>query len=187
MSGAGGGCDDSNSDDGSGGAGGDLIAQGWFNDGVLISTLLANSTFGFSFGQGEAARFGQANNSDAIRMSNNRDIGGAGGGWFGGFSGQYGTAGAGGGSSFALTKGAIIPKGNISAYNEFYNFIDSKPYAFDLNSEYLFDEVIHMSGIWEGNGRLIITIINNGILLSCICRQSFNLNLYLFLVIFSAV
>ncbi|EAX89101.1 hypothetical protein TVAG_442580 [Trichomonas vaginalis G3] len=169
VSGAGGGCDDYDPDDGSGGAGGNLTAQGWFYNGNYISTHLANSTFGFSFGQGEAARFGSAppNNSRSIKSSTNGDIARGGGGWFGGFSAMSGYAGAGGGSSFALTKDAIIPQGNITAADKFYNLFDSKPYAFDLNSEYLFTDVIHMPGIWEGNGRLIITILDTKLFLSC--------------------
>ncbi|KAI5505953.1 glycine-rich protein family [Trichomonas vaginalis G3] len=148
VSGAGGGCDDYNADDGSGGAGGNLVAQGWFFNGNYVENYLANSTFGFSFGQGEAARYGSTKHPHAVPTSTNTDIGGAGGGWFGGFSSQSGSGGAGGGSSFALTKDAIIPQGNISAYDEFYNLIDSKPYSFNLNSEFLFKDVIHIQMIY---------------------------------------
>ncbi|EAX89105.1 hypothetical protein TVAG_442620 [Trichomonas vaginalis G3] len=161
------GSDDYNADDGSGGAGGNLVAQGWFFNGNYVENYLANSTFGFSFGQGEAARYGSTKHPHAVPTSTNTDIGGAGGGWFGGFSSQSGSGGAGGGSSFALTKDAIIPQGNISAYDEFYNLIDSKPYSFNLNSEFLFKDVIHIPGIWEGNGRLIITILDSKLFISC--------------------
>ncbi|EAX89107.1 hypothetical protein TVAG_259020 [Trichomonas vaginalis G3] len=178
VSGAGGGCDDSQSDDGSGGAGGNLTAQGWFANSVMSNSYLANSTFGFSFGQGEAARFGQPppNNSLSVKSSSNTDIAGAGGGWFGGFSAQNGYSGASGGSSFALTKDAIIPQGNITASDEFYNLIDSKPYAFDLHSEYLFTEVEHMPGIWTGNGRLIITILDTKFFVSCKIMSQIHFN-----------
>ena len=160
VSGGGGGSDDNNSDDGSGGSGGNLVAQGWFHKGSLVSTHLANSSFGFSFGQGETARYAGGKNPNSIQSSDHADIAGAGGGWFGGFTSQTGYAGAGGGSSWALARDSFIPSGNITAYDEFYNEIGSEPYAFDLNSEYLFSNVIHVPGIWQGNGRIIIKILD---------------------------
>ncbi|EAY09825.1 glycine-rich protein, putative [Trichomonas vaginalis G3] len=184
VSGAGGGCDDNTDDDGSGGSGGNLTAQSWFYNGELTNSYYANSTFGFSFGQGEAARYDDANNSISVKVSQRVDIGGAGGGWFGVFSSQSGQGGAGGGSSWALTKDAVIPKGNIDSYNEFYYKLDSKPYAFDLNSEYLFDHVIHVPGIWEGNGKIILTIISNNLIQSCICKINIINSLTLYFQIF---
>ncbi|EAY09824.1 gp13, putative [Trichomonas vaginalis G3] len=160
VSGGGGGSDDNATDDGSGGSGGNLTAQGWFRFSELKSSHLANSSFGFAFGQGEAARYTTALNNRSVQNAGKFDIAGAGGGWFGGFSSQDGSSGSGGGSSWALTKDAFIPIGNIESYDEFYKFIDSKPYAFDHNSEYLFQDVIHVPGIWEGNGRIIISILD---------------------------
>ncbi|EAY09823.1 glycine-rich protein, putative [Trichomonas vaginalis G3] len=184
VSGAGGGCDDSETDDGSGGAGGNITAQGWFDNGNYVGTLLANSTFGFSFGQGEAARYGNRINPYAVLSSRNEDNAGAGGDWFGGFASQSGYAGAGGGSSFALTKDTVIPPGNISAYDEFYTKIDSKPYAFNINSEYLFEKIIHMPGIWEGNGRAVITILQSCVIQSCF--RYYNIN-YIEILIFNLI
>lgn len=60
----------------------------------------------------------------------------------------------------------------IDSFNEFYDKLDSKPYRFDLNSEYLFDHIIHVPGIWQGNGKIILTIISNNYIQSCVYRYN---------------
>lgn len=164
VSGGGGGADNyggtfKGSDDGSGGAGGNLTAQGFFINGVYYSGYEANSTFGFTFGTGEAAQKSSSLNPNGIQSSSGAsDRPGAGAGWFGGFCSHNGNGGAGGGSSWALTEDAIIPEGNIPAHDDFYNLVDSQPYAFSKNSGFLFTDVIFQPGTWQGNGRMIITI-----------------------------
>lgn len=176
VSGAGGGADNFDGiyhglDDGSGGSGGGLTAQGWWNDGVYVGNYLANSTFGFTFGSGEAARESGSLNPNGVRTgAGASDRPGAGAGWFGGFAGQFGNGGSGGGSSWALTKDAIIPQGNIDARDEFYEIIGSHKYAFTKNSPYIFENVEHIPGVWQGNGKAIITILRNSpINLVCSC------------------
>ncbi|EAX89826.1 hypothetical protein TVAG_338190 [Trichomonas vaginalis G3] len=71
VSGGGGGTDDDcgqygMSEDGSGGAGGNLAAQSWFLEGTLKHEYFANSTNGFTFGTGEAARFGPNKNPKSV-------------------------------------------------------------------------------------------------------------------------
>ena len=112
VSGAGGGSDDYNGNDGRGGSGGNLVAQGWWADQVYNGNYLANSSFGFTFGTGEAAQFDKSKNPDGVKSpAGNFDRCGAGGGWFGGFSSLHNNGGCGGGSSWVLTKDAYIPTG----------------------------------------------------------------------------
>ena len=184
VSGGGGGCDDSfgtfgGDEDGSGGAGGNLTAQSWFQNGKLVSIYLATSSSGFTFGTGEAARYGASLNSNAVKNSYHADNAGAGGGWFGGFASQAWNAGAGGGSSWALTYDAFIPSGLIDAADEFYQGIKSKKYAFTKQSGYLFEEVENVPGIWNGNGRIIITILGRFSYPSCSSRIYLSINLLL--------
>ncbi|EAY05343.1 hypothetical protein TVAG_153770 [Trichomonas vaginalis G3] len=164
VAGSGGGCDNNvgnflGEDDGSGGSGGGLTAQGWFENGKYKDSYLANSTFGFSFGSGEAAQLSGSLNAHGVhKYSIYSDKPGSGSGWFGGFASQDPASGSGGGSSWALSKDAIIPKGKINATDDFYSLIGSSEYAFS-KYDYLFSNVIHQAGIWEGNGRLIISVI----------------------------
>lgn len=60
---------------------------------------------------------------------------------------------------WALTKNAYIPSGPIKSHNEYYELNESREYYFDRNSEYLFSEVKHVPGIRNGNGQLIITVV----------------------------
>ncbi|EAX85861.1 loricrin, putative [Trichomonas vaginalis G3] len=175
VSGGGGGCDNAQgdyggSDDGSGGAGGNFTAQSWFANGVLSENYFADSEKGFSFGVGEAARYGDPSNNNAVPEGTMEDNAGGGGGWFGGFSGQIGSSGAGGGSSWALTKDAIIPKSTLTTSDEFYKNTISRYYAFGLSSGYLFEDVVNVAGIWNGNGRVVISIIKQNHIRSCSCR-----------------
>ncbi|KAI5522505.1 glycine-rich protein family, partial [Trichomonas vaginalis G3] len=123
-------------DDGSGGAGGGFTAQGFWINGELKSSHVANSTYGFSFGSGESAqKDGSKNQWGVKRGEMESDRPGSGSGWFGGFAGHHGDGGSGGGSSWVLSKNAVIPPGEIQAYDSFYNPIGKHPYAF-LNHEY---------------------------------------------------
>ncbi|EAX96368.1 PE-PGRS protein, putative [Trichomonas vaginalis G3] len=167
VSGAGGGSDngftkDTMEDDGSGGSGGGVTAQGYWVNGILNSERLANSTFGFTFGYGESAQqFGSQSQYGVRQPVGDTDKPGAGSGWFGGFAGHNENGGAGGGSSWALSADAIIPPGNIPAKGSYYNESESHPYYFSLNDGYVFSDVKSIPGIWEGNGRLVITILDS--------------------------
>ncbi|EAY22814.1 hypothetical protein TVAG_075610 [Trichomonas vaginalis G3] len=164
VAGSGGGADNGvgdflGKDDGSGGSGGGLIAQGWFENGVYKNDYLANSTFGFSFGYGEAAQLSGSKNVNGVhKYSSSSDKSGSGSGWFGGFASHDPNSGSGGGSSWVLSKDAIIPPGKIKATDDFFTPIGSREYEFS-KADFLFTNVIHQAGIWEGNGRVIISII----------------------------
>ncbi|EAX91030.1 hypothetical protein TVAG_425220 [Trichomonas vaginalis G3] len=169
VGGGGGGSDNSASDfniflqqdDGSGGSGGGKISQGYWVNGAYNGERLANSTFGFSFGYGESPRQYSSLHNQGVKSSEGAsDRPGAGAGWFGGFAGLNGNGGSGGGSSWALTKALDYPKGNIIVYDSFHNYIGSQKYGFDSTSPYFFDNVRSYSGIWEGNGKIIVTILN---------------------------
>ena len=152
VAGGGGGCDNKagtyrGGDDGSGGAGGGLVAQGYFVNGQYDGTKIANQTFGFSFGTGQAPWY-TAGCSDRT---------GGGGGWYGGFTSNSPDGGAGGGSSFALTKNSEITKENITALNEFGQRISCDYYAFNSSSSYVFRSVLMNAGVWDGNGIAVIT------------------------------
>ena len=184
VSGAGGGSDDSAGDDSRGGSGGSLVAQGWWADRVYNGKYLANSSSGFTFGTGEAAQLYGSKNSKGVQIPYKQtDRCGAGGGWFGGFASHHCNGGCGGGSSWALTKDAYIPPGLIESRDEFYENNELRKYNFDLNSEYLFSEVEHIPGIWQGNGRLIITVLKSLFINSCVlgCHLS---NYFLGFIIF---
>lgn len=167
ISGGGGGTDNDigtpfQEDDGSGGAGGGLTAQGYWIDGVYNDKKLANSTFGFAFRSGEAAQLDGSKNKFGVQQGvGQSDRSGSGGGWYGGFASHNGNGGSGGGSSWILSQDAIIPQGSIEARNEFYEYIDNKPYAFDKKSGYLFYNVYHEPGVWSGNGKMIVSMIGS--------------------------
>ncbi|EAX98574.1 hypothetical protein TVAG_429280 [Trichomonas vaginalis G3] len=165
VSGGGGGSDDKNgefakTDDGSGGSGGNLTAQSWFVDGILHDEYIA-------FGSGEAARLGKSKNPNAVQINGSLDI-----------------AGAGGGSSWALTSDAIIPQGLINASEMFYENIISKEYAFTKHSGYLFEDVIHVPGIWNGHGKIIITILDSYECQTCLncIKMKINFNSFILLI-----
>ncbi|EAX88413.1 hypothetical protein TVAG_231590 [Trichomonas vaginalis G3] len=188
VSGGGGGTDNAfgeygKLDDGSGGAGGNLVAQNWFLNGVLKHEYFANSTNGFTFGTGEAARFGLKKNPYSVPDGEKYDNAGAGSGWFGGFSSQNGRGGAGGGSSWALSRDAIIPEGDIEATDEFYDNAESHPYGFTKTSGYLFTDVEHAAGIWNGHGRIIITYISSLKCPSFIYSLPLNINILIFIIL----
>ncbi|EAY14577.1 hypothetical protein TVAG_393040 [Trichomonas vaginalis G3] len=189
VAGSGGGCDNivgefMKADDGSGGSGGGLTAQGWFENGKYIGSYLANSTFGFTFGSGEAPQLSGSMNINGVhKYSQSADKPGSGSGWFGGFASHDPDSGSGGGSSWALTKDAIIPKGNINATDDFYTLIGSREYEFS-KADYLFSNVIHQAGIWEGNGRLIIRILEYE---PCPTYKCFLSRSFLFTIIVSSI
>ena len=174
-------------DDGSGGSGGGLIAQGFWINGVYNNEHIANQTFGFTFGNGEnAMQNGSQNPNGVLNGQNAGDRAGAGGGWFGGFSSHNGNGGAGGGSSFAFSIDAEIPSGMISSTDGYYNKIDSQPYAFsrESNPEYIVRNPSFLQGIWAGNGKAVITVFY----LHCVNSIQYKLNinltsLFLFVII----
>ena len=64
----------------------------------------ATTTTGFSFGQGEAALYGESRHPNGSKRNyGHSDRAGAGGGWFGGFSSQHGNGGGGGGYFGGIT------------------------------------------------------------------------------------
>ena len=130
VAGGGGGADTSQ---GAGGAGGYPEGQGYWKSNQYVETQVANQTSGYEFGQG-------ASGNDSVY-----DMGGAGGGWFGGYASNDPTAGAGGGSSFILTSIAEIPTNP-----------GGKSYVFSNSSPYIFRNINFATGIWEGNGKLEI-------------------------------
>ena len=185
VSGAGGGSDDKDGtygdfNDGSGGAGG-IIGQGWFSSGIYNFNYTANSTSGFSFGYGESVQKYKSLNPKGVQSYyGGSDRAGAGSGWFGGFASHDSNAGSGGGSSWVLSKDAIIPQGKIEAFDSFYQSIGKYEYAF-TKSDYLFEHIFHTSGVWEGNGKLIITILNHCIFnTKFLCYRLHIFNLFLF-------
>ncbi|EAY01267.1 hypothetical protein TVAG_027350 [Trichomonas vaginalis G3] len=161
-------------DDGSGGSGGGFTAPGAWREGKYDASKSANSTFGFSFGYGESSRRDGSLNKEYgyTNPACEYECSGAGSGWFGGFASQDGNSGSGGGSSWALTKDAVIPSGPITAYDSSYNPIQTRSYEFIDQNEFLFTDVKSISGIWEGNGKLLITIINAMVVISCVSRRN---------------
>ncbi|EAX90016.1 glycine-rich protein, putative [Trichomonas vaginalis G3] len=160
VSGGGGGADDINSYDSRGGSGGGIVTQGWWTEKIYVDDYVANSTFGFTFGTGEAASPQKSRNPNGVqKFCNLGDKFGGGGGWYGGFSSNYINGGCGGGSSWALTEDSIVYDGLIESRDEFYNNAVSQKYSFDKNSGFLFYNVVHVPGIWQGNGKLVITIL----------------------------
>ncbi|EAX96337.1 hypothetical protein TVAG_066340 [Trichomonas vaginalis G3] len=164
VSGAGGGSDNGDgtflgADDGAGGSGG-LEGQGWLANGVYNSAYLANLTFGFSFGSGESAQETKSLNPQGVQSNYvSGEHSGAGSGWFGGFASHHANGGSGGGSSWILSRDAIIPENELVSYDSFYDFLGTSKYAF-TKADYIFNNVIDASGVWEGNGKLVITILN---------------------------
>ena len=187
VAGAGGGSDNpvgtfGGNDDGTGGAGGGLTAQGYFVDGVLNNSFVATQISGFSFGQGESARWGVSNHPNGSKSSTGcSDRAGAGGGWFGGFASQHGNAGSGGGSSFALTKDAVYPKDLIHVFDDTYKEVESGYYAFK-NHEYEVTNAVFISGIRYGNGLATIKPLSNLFLNTCRCKPQKQFLLYLIIL-----
>ena len=184
VAGGGGGADNEQGhfkgiDDGTAGAGGGLTAQGYWIGATYYSSLSANQTFGFTFGNGEDAQERGSKNPQGVQQGNgNQDRGGAGGGWFGGFASHDGNGGAGGGSSFAFTKDAIIPEGEIESRDGSYEHETQNEYAFskELHSSYFFSELVFIQGIWAGNGKAIITYLFEGE--KCTNKFSFRFNIF---------
>ena len=173
VAGGGGGSDniDNNyyDNDGKGGSGGGTTAQGWYTSNNKISTFpIANQTFGFTFGNGEASLFTGSKHEFGVKEYQGTDTCGAGGGWFGGFASNYINSGCGGGSSYALTLTSPIPQGIIHYHDDEYNLIDQQEYAFS-NRKYIFYNDIYERGVWFGNGFADITFLGD---LSMTCKKS---------------
>ena len=162
VAGAGGGTDDQSAggDDGTAGAGGNTVAQGYWVAGEYTDAYVATQTAGYSFGTGEAAQqYGSIGNGSKGYYGE-ADRGGAGGGWFGGFASHRQNGGAGGGSSFAFTRTATIPEGQILATNDVFGDHAWNTYAFSQqdDKQYLISNPVFAQGIWAGNGKAIITV-----------------------------
>ncbi|EAY10980.1 gp13, putative [Trichomonas vaginalis G3] len=167
-------------DDGAAGSGGGLIAQGFWINGNYSSDYLANSTSGFTFGSGESAQEEKSQNKNGVQTSEGgADRSGAGSGWFGGFASHHDNGGSGGGSSWVLSEDADIPDGNIAAKGPFFNITDERPYFFRKTDGYLFYDIVNIPGVWEGNGKLVITILDKLSLPSCfsVCYLHFSYHL----------
>ena len=167
VSGGGGGSDNESpsspvtSDDGRGGAGGGLIAQGPWIDHKYQSSFVATQEKGFTFGNGEAAQESGSKSPQGIQSAyGGLDRAGAGGGWFGGFSGHNQNGGGGGGSSFAFTSDAYVPSGNIESTDEYYNNPISKPYQISQSTSFTISSPIFVAGIWDGDGMARITALH---------------------------
>ena len=167
VSGGGGGSDNEASnvqptaDDGRGGAGGCLIAQGPWIENVYQSSYVATQEKGFTFGNGEAAQKDGSKSPEGIKKASGYiDRAGAGGGWFGGFTSHHENGGAGGGSSFAFTSNTIVPEGNINSTDEYYENVVSRPYAIKHSSSFVITNPVFVPGIWDGNGFARITALN---------------------------
>ena len=167
VSGGGGGSDNEityhapTHDNGRGGAGGGLIAQGPWIDNVYQSSFVATQEKGFTFGNGEAPQKDGSKSPEGIHTPDgSTDRAGAGGGWFGGFASHHGNGGAGGGSSFAFTSDAFVPEGSINSTDEYYENVTSMPYAIKQSSLFSITNPIFVPGIWDGNGFARITVFN---------------------------
>ena len=190
VAGGGGGSDNRDSDspssinsgdDGTGGAGGGKSAQGYWTAGTY-NDKVATQTSGFSFGYGESAQKGGSKHPDGNKnIPVTTDVAGAGAGWFGGFASHHSNGGAGGGSSFVLTKDAEIPKGTIYVMDDMYENKTSGTYAFSSSSQYVMKHPVFLQGIWTGNGKAIITLLNPGF---CSHQYHISLKYYLFLICF---
>lgn len=161
VAGAGGGSDDYGvNNNGKSGAGGGIIVQAFWIRGEYQAEFEARPGHFFTYGNGEAIVEGGSKHHYGTRNSPKSDAeyGGAGGGWYGGFSSYLNDAGNGGGSSFALTKGADIPT-TMTVHDNFYENPITDNYAFTSDSEYMMTNVEHAPGIWIGNGLFRITIL----------------------------
>lgn len=124
----GGGTDDwggtlNGSNDGRGGAGGALVSEGAYINGVLYPEYFASQTNGYKFGIGENA-------------SVNTDTGGAGGGYFGGFATNNSAGGAAGGSSYISGyKGCVAYKYIQEANDTYTEYTEKEDYysSFKVN------------------------------------------------------
>ena len=150
--------------DGRGGPGGGLEACGWISNSD-IKIPLASQLKGFSFGTGEAPLTTGSLHEDGIpehpteKLLDTHDIGGGGGGWFGGFTSQRWNEGAGGGSSFALMKTNEIPHNEICEHTDLYEEIACDHYAYYQDRKYIFTDVSLERGAWYGDGFVDMSII----------------------------
>lgn len=113
----GGGADDLSADDGSGGAGGALVSEGAYINGVLTSKFRATQTY--SGVDVSGSLFGKGAN-----VTVNTDSGGGGAGWYGGSTTNVGNGGGAGGSSYISGYNGCISDKNLSVVDN-----DSKEYS----------------------------------------------------------
>ena len=147
------------SNDGKGGSGGGTISQSFFVSSNLVSGFESTQTKGYSFFQGETGKTtGSSSDTGYTSKWMAYELPGGGGGWFGGYSSHHCNGGGSGGSSFALSPNATIPSGVINIYDKDYNITSSNKYAFSqYTSPYLFYDIEHKRGVWNGDGKVIIT------------------------------
>lgn len=180
VAGGGGGSDDfQTNNDGKGGAGGGISAQSFWIDGTYFPQFESSSSHFFSYGFGEAVAGSVSLNPDGSKYGadTKSEYAGAGGGWFGGFASYYYNAGAGGGSSFALTHNATIPT-SMTVRDSFYENPITNNYAFTESSKYLMTKVIHAPGIWIGNGMFRITLEYANLKFAQSCNYNINSMIY---------
>ena len=168
-------------DDGSGGSGGGLIAQGYSKAGIEDTKYVATQVSGFTFGFGESPRVSGSLNENGVKNGDNGyDRGGAGSGWFGGFASHNGNGGGGGGSSFILTKRAEYPTSKIAYHDSFYTEKGNEFYAFINQNRYLFYSEFMASGVWSGNGFAVITILQT---IFCTQKKTINENIPIIIIL----
>ena len=159
--------------DGKGGAGGGLVSQSFTISSTFINGYESTQTKGFSFFQGETGKPNGTSSPTGYKSSClTSELPGGGGGWFGGYSSHHYNGGASGGSSFALSFKSEIPQGIINIYDKDYHATSYGKYAFSpLTSPYLFYDIEHKRGIWNGDGKIIIKKISSYIN-DCLCTKS---------------
>ena len=151
--------------EGNGGAGGGLVSQSFTVSSALVEGYESTQTKGYSFFQGETGkRSGTSSPTGYKSTCLGYELPGGGGGWFGGYTSNHCNGGASGGSSFALSLKSEIPEGIIKIYNKDYIEESSGKYAFSpLKSPYLFYDIEHKRGIWNGDGKIIIKKVGSSI------------------------
>lgn len=137
LAGGGGGADNAggtigDGDDGSGGHGGGLTAQGPFVNGVVQSNKVATQSSGYKHGVGQSA-------------TTLTDTGGAGGGWYGGYATNHNNGGGGGGSSYVYG----------------YNGVNRTEITDLSNVNRQFKNIVMKQGVNSGNGKAKITKVGS--------------------------
>ncbi len=137
VAGGGGGVDDAGgtlngANDGRGGAGGNIVSEGAYINGVLNRAYFASQTYGAAFGIGG-------------NVTTNTDTGGGGGGWYGGQPSNNYNGGAGGGSSYISGHLGCISNNNAATFLQTEKYIEKEQYKgnFTINMYDLRDELVN--------------------------------------------
>ena len=149
----------------------------------MVSGYESTQLKGYSFFQGETGKTTGTSSSTGYSSSGGLfELPGGGGGWFGGYSSHHCNGGGSGGSSFALSLNSTIPSGVINIYDKNYSIASSGRYAFSpYTSPYLFYDIEHKRGIWNGDGKIIITKV--GVYRNdCFLTKAFIYKTYNFLI-----